>query len=72
MDRLHELESRRWSLAMLPPRAPGLEREEAMALLGELEETERRLKRLREGLTKLLEEDEQDARRPLNQAADSG
>ncbi len=57
MDRLYELENRRRSLAMLPPQSAALKREEAMTLLQELEETERRLKRLRDGLVKLLEED---------------
>lgn len=56
MDRLHELESRRRSLAMLPPQSAALKREEAIALIRELEETERRLRRLRDGLVKLLED----------------
>lgn len=58
MDGLYELENLRRSLAMLPPQSAGLKREEAMALLRELEETEGRLRRRRDGLAKLLEEDE--------------
>lgn len=57
MDRLHELESLRRSLAMANPQSWALRREEAMALLDEVQETERRLRRLREGLKQLLEEE---------------
>lgn len=42
---------------MLPPEASALKREEAMRLLQELQTTERRLRRLRDGLSALLEED---------------
>jgi hypothetical protein len=60
MDRSHELESLRRSFAMLNPRTPRvidhLDREEAMALLAELQEVDRRLRALREGLRWLLED----------------
>jgi hypothetical protein len=51
----YELENLRRSLAMLPPQAAGLSREEAMALLAELQEMDRRLRGLREGLLALVE-----------------
>lgn len=57
MDRWYELENRRRALAMLPPEAAALKREEAMRLLEELQAMERRLRRLRDGLTALLDED---------------
>jgi hypothetical protein len=57
VDRLSELESMRRSIAMLNPRASALDREEAMALLAELQEMERRLRTLRGGLHRLLEDD---------------
>jgi hypothetical protein len=50
-----ELEYLRLSLAMLPPKSAGLNREEAMRLLAQLQETDQRLRGLREGLTALLE-----------------
>jgi len=56
MDRLHELESMRRSIAMLNPRSSALDREEAMALLQELQDVERRLRDLRNGLRRLLDE----------------
>jgi predicted nucleic acid-binding Zn-ribbon protein len=55
MDRLSELESMRRSIAMLNPRtARVLDREEAMALLQELQDVERRLWTLRRELRRLL------------------
>lgn len=57
MDRWHELENQRRALAMLPPEAAALRREEAMRLLQELQTMERRLRRLRAGLAALLEQD---------------
>jgi len=57
MDRLSELESMRRSIAMLNPRASALDREEAMALLRELQDVERRLRCLRDGLKRLLDDD---------------
>lgn len=47
-----------WREVMLAPHAANaLSRERAMALVEELEEAERRLRRLRNGLDRLLEED---------------
>jgi len=54
MDRRYELESLRRSLAMLRPGAPALDREEAMRLVRELQDLERQLRGLREGLERLL------------------
>lgn len=56
MDRSSELESWRRSIAMANPRSPALDREEAMKLLAELQEAERRLRRLRDALRQLLDE----------------
>ncbi len=47
----------RRSIAMLNPRASALDREEAMALLRELQEVEQRLRTLRNGLRKLLDDE---------------
>jgi predicted nucleic acid-binding Zn-ribbon protein len=61
MDRLSELESMRRSIAMLNPRtARVLDREEAMALLQELQDVQRRLWTLRHELRKLLDESASD------------
>ncbi len=49
-----ELEFLRRSIAMLPPQAAGLSREEALRLLAQLQEMDRRLQRLRDGLTALV------------------
>ena len=57
MDRSSELESIRRSIAMLNPRAAASDREEAMALLAELQEVQRRLGALRSGLRSLLKEE---------------
>jgi len=57
MDRLSELESMRRSIAMLNPRASALDREEAMALLRELQDVERRLTTLRDGVRELLDDE---------------
>jgi hypothetical protein len=54
MDRQFELESLRCSLAMLRPGAPALDREEAMRLVHELQDLERELRTLRQGLEQLL------------------
>jgi len=54
MERRYELESLRRSLAMLQPGAPALDREEAMRLVRELQDLEHQLRRLREGLQRLL------------------
>jgi hypothetical protein len=58
MERFHELEDLRRSIAMLPPGSPsGLTREEAMRLLGELQALDERLGRFRSGLQRVLAED---------------
>jgi hypothetical protein len=54
MERRYELESLRRSLAMLRPGAPALDREDAMRLVRELQDFERQLRALREGLQALL------------------
>ena len=54
MERRYELESLRRSLAMLRPGAPALDREDAMRLVRELQDFERQLRTLREGLHALL------------------
>jgi hypothetical protein len=56
MDRFHELENLRRSLAMLPPGSSGLDREESMRLVAELQLLERRMDSLREKLTQALDE----------------
>ncbi|HEY2665705.1 MAG TPA: hypothetical protein VGK51_02585 [Actinomycetota bacterium] len=56
MERRHELEMLRRSLAMLRPGAPALDREEAMRLVRELQDLERQLRTLRRGLQELLAE----------------
>jgi hypothetical protein len=53
-DRDHEIEHLRRSLAMLPPGADALKREEAMALLARLREVTARLRRVEDGLRSLL------------------
>ena len=58
MERQYELESLRRSLAMLRPGAPALDREEAMRLVRELQELERQLRTLRQGLKRLQAESE--------------
>ncbi len=54
VERRYELESLRRSLAMLRPGAPALDREAAMRLVRELQDVERQLRTLREGLQQLL------------------
>jgi hypothetical protein len=51
MDRLHELESMRRSIAMLEPGTKALDRETAMRLIAELQDLERLMRALREALT---------------------
>jgi vacuolar-type H+-ATPase subunit D/Vma8 len=58
VERQYELESLRRSIAMLRPGAPALDREEAMRLVRELQELERQLRTLRQGLQRLLAEGE--------------
>ena len=55
MDRPHELEDLRRSIAMLEPRAPALNREAAMAVIEELQTSVEQLRRLRQGIHALLE-----------------
>jgi hypothetical protein len=54
MERRYELETLRRSLAMLRPGAPALDREEAIRLVRELQDLERQLRSLRQGLEQLL------------------
>ncbi len=58
VDRYHELEDLRRSLAMLPPGSAGLDREAAIGLLAELQDLEDRVSRLRDGIERMLAEDE--------------
>ena len=58
MERRYELETLRRSLAMLRPGAPALDREEAIRLVRELQELERRLRSLRQALQQLLADSE--------------
>lgn len=57
MDRSHELEIVKRSLAMLTPGQQALRREDALALVEELSDLTKRLEALRSGLTRLSEED---------------
>jgi hypothetical protein len=57
VDRYAELEFLRRSIAMAPPGSPALDREEAMQLIAELQALEDRLRRLRDAIERLLEED---------------
>lgn len=50
MDRYHELENFRRSLAMAPPESSALTREEAMKLVAETQELLGRLERVKESL----------------------
>jgi hypothetical protein len=54
MDRLHELERMRRSIAMLQPGSGALDREEAMRLIAELQDLERRMQALRQALTGVM------------------
>jgi len=57
VDRLSEHENLRRSIAMANPRTPALDREEAMAPLRELQDVERRLWALSDGLRRLLDDE---------------
>jgi hypothetical protein len=57
VDRLHELERMRRSIAMLQPGTKALSREDAMKLIAELQDLEVRLKRLKVGLQRLVDEE---------------
>jgi hypothetical protein len=57
MDRLSELESLRRSTGMLNPRTPAvLDREQAILLLTELQDVERKLWMLKDALRRLLDD----------------
>jgi hypothetical protein len=56
LDRRHELEQLRRSLAMLSPGTKALSREEAMRLIVELDELHGRLQRLRRELQRVLDD----------------
>jgi hypothetical protein len=56
MDRVSELEAWRRSIAMANPQSAALTREEAMALLRELQEVEQRLWALKRELRRLADE----------------
>ena len=58
MERQYELESLRRSIAMLRVGAPALDREAAMKLVRELQALERQIRRLRDGMQRLLDEPE--------------
>ena len=56
VDRLHEVENLRRSIAMLTPgQLSGLPREEALRLIGELQEVQRRLDALKLRLHELAD-----------------
>jgi hypothetical protein len=57
MDRYHELEDLRRSLAMASVGSPGLDREQAIALLAEAQGLHGRLQRMKEGVKRALAED---------------
>jgi hypothetical protein len=58
VDRRYEIENLRRSIAMLSPGvAAPLDREDALRLLGELQDVQRRLEGLRDGLRRLVEEE---------------
>jgi hypothetical protein len=54
MDRLHELERMRRSIAMLQPGTMALSREDAMRLIAELQDLERRMRALRDALRDVI------------------
>jgi hypothetical protein len=56
MDRQFELENLRRSIAMLRVGAPALDREAAMALVRELQALEGQIRRLRDGMQRLLDD----------------
>ena len=59
MDRRYELESLRRSIAMLRVGAPALDREAAMVLVREIQDLERQIRHLRDGMQRLLDESPQ-------------
>jgi hypothetical protein len=56
--RYHELEDLRRSLAMAPPGSAGLDREDAMCLVAELQQQTLRLHRLRDRLAVVLADED--------------
>ena len=58
MDRYYELENLRRSIVMLPPGSQAMAREDAIALISELQGTIRRLQSLHRGLRQLLTTEE--------------
>jgi hypothetical protein len=58
MERPKDLESWRRSIIMLPPGTPALDREDAAALIAELQEAERKLRVIREALRGVIGRDE--------------
>jgi vacuolar-type H+-ATPase subunit D/Vma8 len=56
MERQYELESLRRSLVMLRVGAPSLDQEAAIVLVREIQELERQIRRLRDGMQRLLDE----------------
>jgi vacuolar-type H+-ATPase subunit D/Vma8 len=56
MERQYELESLRRSIAMLRVGAPALDREAAMVLVRELQALEQQIRRFRDGMQRLLDE----------------
>ena len=56
VDRLHELERMRRSIAMLQPKPMALSREDAMKLIAELQDLERRMRDLRQALRAVLDD----------------
>lgn len=57
MERRYELESLRRSIAMLRVGAPALDRETAMMLVRQLQDLERQIRRLRDGMQRLLDDE---------------
>ena len=56
MERQYQLETLRRSIGMLQVGAPALDREKAMVLVRELQGMEERLRHMRDGLQKLLDD----------------
>lgn len=58
MDRRHELEILKRSIAMLTPgQVAGLERDQALEMIEEIEALQRRMRRLKAAIRELLEDD---------------
>ena len=58
VDRAYELENWRRSIVMLPPGSQALNREEAVALIAELQEAEGRLRVVRDALGQVMADGE--------------